>query len=423
MKTFDIKNICTPARGGLDFCLLWLVAVLLPYDKIYGNIAIALAAIWALYRIIDRKKYGFFTRKAFWSMALPVLVIVAGILFSSDIAEGWNFAGHVVSLVVFPLIVSGLELNREQVRKILWGFVLAYTFRAVWVSVKLGITAYQGSFHRHWYFQEFGNFGGFHPTYMGMYSVFAIILLLYLFRPGQKYGWFLVLGLFHVLFLFILASRMALIAFVVAMWIYSLYYWRRNRKDRKWLVAAWILMSGLSVFIMSKNRDFQFKFAQMKNISWKYNKYDASSIATRVAKWKSAIEIGKHSLWTGSGTGDLPADLLREFRKLDCRQCLVKKYNNPHNQFLDAFARNGLPGLIAILFFVGFGFFMAVKERNVFFRMYLWVLVLLLLSECMLNREKGVEAIAFLHALFLYGYIAAGTGEKTDEKRGFVENH
>jgi O-antigen ligase len=389
---------------NIDYCLLGLTAILLPYDKIYGNIAIVLTAAWALFRIISRKKYAFFLGLEFWSMLLPVLVLALGIFYSQDKAEAGAFTGRMMSLAVFPIIAGGLTLARKEVNNILWGFIIAYTLRAFWVMLKFLYLSGNEGFKMNWYFQEFSRYGAFHPTYMGLYSIMVLLLLFYLYTP-QRTKLIVVTGGFHFIFLFLLASRMALIALLGMLLVMSIYYLRSHPGYRKYFLWTW---GGLIVFIIilfSQNRDLRFKFSQLRNTSWNYNKYDASSIATRIAKWKSALEIARQNPLLGTGTGDLQADLLKEFYKLDCLQCKVKKYNNPHNQFLDMLARNGLLGIGSLLFFLLYATSKSIKTKNPYFQAFLLVIILMFISECLLNREKGVELIAFFQALFLYGYL------------------
>ena len=399
-----------------DTCLLLTAAALLPFDKIFGSIAIILALIWAFYRILREKKFPREPKAGFWAMSLQALVIAVGIFFSQDKQEAWTFSTHAVSLIAFPLIFTGLNINRKQMHIVLWAFIIAYSIRALWLLGSLAVSFLENGLHKNWYFQEIGDLGGFHPTYMGLYSVIVIILLLYLYRNSIRYA-VLGTGIFHFILIFILASRMALMALAMVALVLSLHLVKRDKGYFKKLVPVWLLAIVFTVILFTQNRDLQFKFAQLKNTSWTYNKYDAGSIATRVAKWQSALHIALRHPWTGAGTGDLPKALKKEFYKLDCLQCKVKKYNNPHNQFLDAFARNGAPGLFALLFFVLYGFFRSRKDKNVYFLAFMWVVSFMFLSECLLNREKGVEVIAFFYAAFLYRYIIplyATQEEKSD---------
>jgi len=407
----------------IAFYTLVLTTILLSWDLIYGNIAIGISTAFALFYIVKEKKYKQLISLKILSTAFLFFVYLFGVFYSTDTNYGFTFAGRTITLLLFPLIFIGITLSKKQVYTIVIAFISSYTLRSVYALFTIGVKMYTSGIDKTWYFQEINNLGGFQPAYMGLYSVISMILLLFLFAKkkaistiletkktdlySSKYSYIKILYvsvfIFHLFFLVILATRMAFIALLFIVFIYAVYILRKNKEKRVIIVTIGVLFILVTSLLLSQNNGFKFKLKQLKNINGlQYNKYDASGVSSRIAKWNTAITIGKEHLFFGVGTGDLPEQMMKQFYKLDCLSCKVQKYNNPHNQYLDSFARNGVLGLVALLFLLGYTAYVAVKSKNIYYIMFVTVFVVTLIPECLLNREKGVEVLTFFNAFYLY---------------------
>jgi O-antigen ligase len=353
-------------------------------------------------------------------LTAPFFVYLLGNLNSTDLNYGFSFAGSMASLLVFPIIFIGYKLSKTQLYKLVIAFVASYTLRSIYAGITIGIKLLTDGFKIRWYFQEISNYGGFQPAYMGLFSVISLLLLLYLFdrkvaiRPlffNQKMSKkrevnskiYLLLMIYHLFFLIVLATRMAFLALILIVVLYSTTVFVKEKKKRKFIGVGLVLFLIITGVFVSENTSLKFKLKQMKNTNgFEYNKYDASGVSSRIAKWRAAINIGnKHPVF-GIGTGDLPKEMMKEFYKLDCLSCKVQKYNNPHNQYLDSFARNGMVGVFFLLLMLGYSLYDSIKYKNTFYVMFVVMFIVMLLPECLLNREKGVEVFAFFNTLFIY---------------------
>jgi len=406
----------------IGFFFLLLTTVLLSWDLIYGNIAIGITTAFALYFVIKEKKIKSFTTLMFVASTSIFFVYVIGVIYSTDMNYGTSFVGSMASLIVFPIIFIGFNLRKKQLNILILFFVSSYTFRSLYAIITIGIKLYSTKSGIRWYFQEISNNGGFQPAYMGLFSVTSMILLLYLFDTNISI-WsllsinkstyndhkkskfiYLILFIFHLFFLVVLATRMALITLIIIAVIYTVAVFRKEKRKRIGILIGMSIFMGLSSLFVSQNNSLKFKLKQMKNINeFKYNKYDASGVSSRIAKWTAAINIGKENPLFGVGTGDLPAQMMKQFYQLDCLSCKIQKYNNPHNQYLDSFARNGIIGVISLLFLLSYSFITSIKHKNIFYTMFMVMFMVMILSECLLNREKGVELFAFINAFYLFG--------------------
>jgi len=375
---------------------------LLPWDTVAGSIAIIINIIFALYFIFKEKKYKeVFTLQYFAAISV-IFTYILGVFYSSNTEYAFSFIQTTIPLLFFPLLFVNVKLSQKKIVKIILTFVISYTIRSLMVLVFLIKEVLFQGLNKNWYFQKIEELGGFHTTIMGTYSIVSVILLLYLISK-KKNNWYYLLIVFNMFFLFILASRMVIISFLMIFFIYLIFIYIKIKNRRKTILIVSVISIILMSVIISTNHDLRYKFMQLKNInSFKYNKYDASSIASRIAKWESAINIYKeNNFLIGTGTGDIPEDLLIQFKKIDCLQCRVKKYNNPHNQYLDSLSRNGILGVVFLLLNLIYPIIIALKTQNVYQLMFIITFVLIFVSECMLNREKGVQLFGFFYS-FIY---------------------
>lgn len=383
--------------------LIILVAILLPWDTIIGNIVLAITTIYSLFFIFKHNLFRetFFNYKYFISSSI-ILIYIIGIFYSSNVTYGLSFVETTIALLFFPLFFAGIYFSKKNLEMIILAFIYSYTARGLLVVFLLSKEIIGNGLKSNWYFQKIESLGGFHTTYMGLYSIVSIILLLYLTTQKKNIAIFYSLILFHIFFLFLLASRMAIVTLLLIAIIYLVYLFIIQKEKRK-IILSFSLISIIIVVIMfSNNHDLRYKFYQLKNIKdFKYNKYDASSIGSRIAKWESAMNVyHNNNKLIGTGTGDLPEDLLEQFKIIDCLQCRVKKYNNPHNQYLDSLTRNGIIGISFLLLTLFYPIVIAIKNKDVFQLMFMLTFVIMLVSECLLNREKGVQLFGLFYSFF-----------------------
>lgn len=388
-------------KDSYSHFLLIITVLLLPWDTVAGSIAIAVSVVFALYFVLKEKKFKeVFTLKYFAAIAV-ILTYILGVFYSSDTKYALSFVQTTIPLLFFPLLFIPIKFSQRNIVNIILTFVISYTIRVLVVFFFLVREVLYHRLNKNWYFQKIGGLGGFHPTAMGAYSIVSIILLLYLISK-KKNNWYYLLMILNIVFLFVLASRMVLISFLIISVIYLIHIYIKFKSKRK---TIWIV-SLISIILMSiiilNDHDLRYKFLQLKNINnFKYNKYDASSVASRIAKWESAINIYKENNFIiGTGTGDIPKDLLIQFKKIDCLQCRVKKYNNPHNQYLDSLSRNGILGLTFLLLNLIYPIIIAIKRKNIYQLMFMVAFGLIFVSECLLNREKSVQLFGFFYSFF-----------------------
>jgi O-antigen ligase len=78
---------------------------------------------------------------------------------------------------------------------------------------------------------------------------------------------------------------------------------------------------------------------------------------------------------------------------------------NPHNQYLQTWATFGLIGLFFLLGILAVSFKYSITSQNIFYVFLVLLLSLSMITESMLERQKGVVFFSFFLLLFAAYYL------------------
>ena len=125
-----------------------------------------------------------------------------------------------------------------------------------------------------------------------------------------------------------------------------------------------------------------------------------------MARWEAILEIIKRSPLIGFGQGS-EIQLLKE--KYFQKKLYISYLNefNTHNEYLSILMKTGILGLVLFLFVLYFGFASAWNKRDPLFLSFILLIVIVCISENLLDLNKGIFFYSFFFSLFL-------SGNKTD---------
>lgn len=186
-----------------------------------------------------------------------------------------------------------------------------------------------------------------HYYYTGLYSAVLFFCTLYLAFSHWK-GWLKLLWVFMLATLatgvFITYSRTAVLSFTAGILLTLYFCFFRNIKSRKikWRACVLSAVGGVSAVAVAMNRIYS-AVNSIRDV-W----YGITTLSSRTVIWASLIPLVK----------DYPLVILRGL-PLSSAMDAVKLYipdqgHTPHmhNSYLQTFLHLGLPGLIAIIFFM-----------------------------------------------------------------------
>lgn len=368
-----------------NILLVLLASTLSLFERIAPIVVIVLAIVSLTLRV----KHRVFIKK--WDLAYLFFIIffyyVIRLYGSHDFAEGLKFVEKNLSYLIIPMVVIPSLVNNVNI--VYKGFVLSFALVSVNTMVMSTIQFLFFNPEKTWYFQRIAEFG-FHPTYMGLYSIISLIILNKL-KPFKNKTNLLLIGV-NILFIIFSASRIAVFG-LLFIFLFRAIVFRKKSYVYTLFLAGSFLITAYYV-----SNDFRYKIDQLKSFKGfdNYDNNDYGSVSVRVAKIMAATNVWHDNYWFGYGSGGLNEALNVQYRSkaIECWPCSQRKYN-PHNQYLSILAGHGIFGIA--LFFVLFGYlvFYAIKYRNIMLIEFIIIFLIFSLTESILERQKGLLLFTF----------------------------
>lgn len=375
----------------------------------------------------------FFLRKRPWQiqvyklicLAIPLLIVVYGLLF--DLAQGYFAKGLGVfetflPLIFFPLLVFFLGINDRHVYLSKVSFFVSSVIASI-ICVAVAIykniidpdrIVYNWNYLEtqkfytenpidpiNWGFfiyMEFSNSIDFHPIYLGVYYLLAIVIGFNLLgeRVAKWKKILVVSGLFTLTIqLFLLNGKMPIVIFAIVIVMISIrgIFTGLSRKRIVLIPALIIGLIAIVVFLPTVTYRLRSTFTRV--IQQAQNEEEVANTANRMYLWRASWRLAKEQLLTGYGLYGSRKGL----EKVHTSRNL--QYYNSHNQYLMLLLVSGIGGLL--LFMIGYGamFRYAIESKDYVYLAFLIIIALAMLTENFLSRQKGIILYAFFNCLFL----------------------
>jgi len=129
----------------------------------------------------------------------------------------------------------------------------------------------------------------------------------------------------------------------------------------------------------------------------------------RLAIWQCSKDVIKRNWLTGVGTGDVQDSLQAAYAQRKFYFAAYHNKYNAHNEYLEMWLANGLPGLliyvsclvIPLLMFGG-------KASALDYTLFICLLLVMSFTETFLNVNKGVILYSFFNSIFGFAYFTTG---------------
>lgn len=339
------------------------------------------------------KKY----RTAILAFTSLYLFTIIGVFYSINLQEALFDLEVKLSLLLVPLLLltSGI-ISKYNVYGIIKTFIVGVTLATI-IQFGLALFNYQNSGNFEVFFYALLSYFH-HPSYFSMYTNFAIASLLVLIfhsRDKPKFKHFALLG-FLVIGVYQLSSRTGLLTLTVLLVYAFIYLIFPHLKWKKLLYALFgtLVLAVAILYPITKHS------SKIRTVDVSSNK---SSSGVRLAMWKSSIPLVKENLVFGVGTGDVNRELQQVFAQNGIKRA-VKDNLNAHNQFLQTQVALGIVGTSLLLFGLLYPLKISIKERKLFYPLFLLILLINFLTESVLNTQAGVIYFAVLNSVVFFTY-------------------
>jgi len=239
-----------------------------------------------------------------------------------------------------------------------------------------------------------------HPSYLSMYVVLSIFISLeYLFTESQKLiskiKW-LLLSLLLLVSLYLLSSRAGILSVIILIPLYLLFK-IRSIKNKVSILGSGILIIASLLFFFLRGERIQ-SYVQEKSGTPIIERLKTDE---RMSFWKSAVGVIKENPVFGVGIGSSCEELKKEFKKLGFVEGYYENLN-AHNQYLEVILESGLIGLLIFLGTIGTMLYIAIRNRNLLYGVFITMMLIFFMFESILNRLAGVTFFALFSFLLLY---------------------
>lgn len=310
-----------------------------------------------------------------------------------------------------PLCILPLygKLSLQRIRTLLAVFCLAVTATAIGnFVISTAKFAQSGDVAQFFYINATHFFGSkpTHPSYLSMYSAFAWVTAAMLLAekavPVRPVRRLLKAALFILpAEIILLQSKAGLLVFAIV-FVCTIIHTTRRRALPLWLgmlalaccIAAGII--GATGRISQTNRLSDMR--QLLHASELSNPYNGT--LQRIAVWQTSCEAAADNLPFGTGTGDITDELCKRYEAKGYTYILAKRLNC-HNQYLQNLVGLGIPGLLALLLFIGIPLWESIKHKDFLQGMGFLIIAGNLLVESMLETRAGSNFIPLVTMLLL----------------------
>ncbi|NSW45174.1 MAG: O-antigen ligase family protein [Bacteroidales bacterium] len=384
------------------FAILGLWSAIFIFIYGIGSIYIAIWFFIALCFMFTHKALSYNIFSPLW-MALPLfyLVHLFAMLYTHNLKSGWFDLEVKLSLVILPFIFyfQHKQLNRQNTRFFKWFYTFSILGITVFLIVKTAIAFQKTNNIGLWYYNELST--PYHPTYLAMYVVMAIVFLYdFLITLNHR---FIKLVLFiwillQLVFIYLLSSKAGILSAIIVLLLMSLHYIVRKRII---LIPLIILFIAILFAYVGVFGNFRFKALENTIQTTEINVTTTESNAARWLVWQAGLKIAQENWLLGVGTGDIKESLINEYDQRGMTGAVEKKLN-AHNQFLETLVGQGIVGLLMLLLVFLMPFYRALKTYNLPWLMFIVLTAFNFLFESMLNTQGGVFFFSYFYAFFAF---------------------
>lgn len=393
--TFSLKKLYTLKKStNFLWITLLLFVLILPVSSFLSTRILFLLLILSIMIGEQKLRFSDLLRSS-WDCFLYLLVLGIGIIYSSDKQTAWRALETSFSLLALPIISQRFkDFSRDRVNTIFLVFSLGI-FAAGLLCLINAIVVYLTIGHNSqvFFYYDFTEIIGSHPTYLAYYLIFAITYGLYAinYEKVRVPIWVI---LFLILFCFsILLLTGGQTAFASLLFVFSFFILKYLLGGKANLNKISIGLVGfMLVTILYVNSGAPSERDHLLSDSW-----------DRFELWQSGIFANSNFL-LGVGTGDYKLVLNEYFRK-NGQELYAQESLNSHNQFIQIFFSNGFLGLIAISLLILRPLYMAFRNNDQMGILMIFPFLIYGMTEVFLGRYQGVVFFALLHQVLVLFYL------------------
>ena len=407
-----LKSIISSRKYYLLGAVLYAFLIPFPQKLVSGAMV-----IWLILSFIGINENRITKNKLLWILPALYFAYLVSMIISGDFSM--KILEHKLSLLVFPALFVLAPYSREDRNTIYKALVTGLLFSGLiclLYALFRSVEPVEGGFEfsanvlEDRGFLESIRYGGnyffgryfsvFHQTvYYALYLSLGIAILLFkndLFPEKHRFGYLA----FFLLILFLISNKAAYIVLLV---IFVYHIASRSIPTGRKIVflTAFVVLAGLFAWTNPRIKN-SLETAILNK--WELKKNARYGFATRLLSWDAAVTLIREKPIWGHGAGNAQEAFDAMYMEKEYRFPLRDRLN-AHNQFLQSWVENGLPGLFLWTLALVLAYLGAIKNQVSRNLLIVFVLIILInaLFESVLNRFSGISIISFLLCLIISG--------------------
>lgn len=374
------------------------------------SLAIILWSFFSLVILFSEKTYRSILKKEKMDMLVLssyFLGFLISFFFIDDKILATKFLEKNISFLIFPffMIANKNLIYTNTLKNTIQVFVLSNIILAAYIWIVILSNGYLKVMKSDTYYNPiirnfFSDISEIHLPYLGILFVFSsFILLRDIFSSTIKITYLNILRCFCIgLLIFSVISFAARLALVLFLLISLFLLFKMATSIYSKLIFIGCLVSVVFlVFAIPSSKKRIDEICNTKLILPNKNQ-KSEEVNFRYGIYHCAILILKENWITGVGPGNVQKDLNNCYSGYSYKNYddYSKIDYNSHNQYLDILLKYGIFGLGLFFVFLFWG----IGNTNLFYRIFLFLIVMAMLTENILERQVGIVFFTFFNSLF-----------------------
>lgn len=177
---------------------------------------------------------------------------------------------------------------------------------------------------------------------------------------------------------------------------------------------TFLIVTPLAIYLLFEQVPYVNK--KIKGFKWQLSRHELISLDNRLPRsviWPEAIALIKEKPITGYGYGRGYESLVANYETIGYTKGIDNRFN-AHNQFLESFLQIGILGLLWWLVALVYLIAVAIKKKDPWLAIFLFLSVAYLSVESLMESQMGVIGYSFFLAYFLLQTVdSKATSHKT----------
>jgi O-antigen ligase len=387
--------------------------ILLPYALIYSiavsNGIIISLLLLSLYEFFLQRKESVMRMTELLFASLIFIVTLISITYSSNQRVGLSIAETRLPLLFLPLLLATKTITYD-IRNI---FIKHFIYSLlVTMGVTLCIAVYRNIlgpgpdiWFNKWYYHysDLTEPINIDPLYLALFVSFGILILIcdeitdYGEKIFQKKTYKRAVIFLLSFFLVLLGSRSIILILLGLTIVVVFSQWQSLGLRKIALIGLLLICIVSAAFLSPVTRE---RFVGLFKAKYEFSQYSVDrfiiwTVAYHYVKeHPSEFVIGK-----GAGTSEGLMDSL--YKKENINWDFEKK-SNTHNQYLEFALNTGIIGMTVLIVFLVASLMVFLKSQDRLAIVFILLIMLAMVSENYLNRQKGVVFFSMFYSLFWF---------------------